>query len=338
MTLTEHVLLVDVGADHPLRSTKAMSVAWTVFWAYIGVAARVGLTEASTAIEATQAAPSILTAMGVSFFLPNVFGCFIMGLAQPLKTQRLEAFWTGLTTGFCGCCTTFASWELVLSQQYLGHMAVNATFMFFVQLTTSMAAFLGGRHLALLYNGTSAFEARRRDVQAHAAAMATLEDADGKWRALAQALEAVAPAAADACSEPVGAATPFGLAAAATAVSIALAAVYSGSYLAVAFGPPGALLRYGLGLLLNRSKTFPVGTFAANVLASVIDAVAVLAMPASASGAVWVEKALMTGFCGSLSTVSSWINEIHSMPTSSVGYIAGTHIATQTAVLLLLGT
>ncbi|EQC25769.1 hypothetical protein SDRG_16366 [Saprolegnia diclina VS20] len=322
--------------------SPAVAVAWICIWAYLGVAARVLFTSASKSIEATQAAPSILTAMGVSFFLPNVVGCFVMGLAQPLKTARHEAFWTGVTTGFCGCCTTFASWELVLAQEYLGSMAANATFMFFVQLTTSLAAFLSGRHLGLVYTGrvhAAAAQAAWSDVLAYAQSRSVQQDEDGKWQRLALAMEEAPPLPAAGAStlKPVRHGVVYSLCALATVLAIILAALYLDGYLAVVVGPLGALLRYGLGLRLNKSKTFPLGTFVANVLASIVSCIGVLAMPTSTLAATWVQHALLTGFCGSLSTVSSWINEIYSMPSSSVLYVAATHVATQTACLLLLG-
>ncbi|KDO18884.1 hypothetical protein SPRG_15836 [Saprolegnia parasitica CBS 223.65] len=327
----------------PVAPTPLPAVAWICVWAYLGVAARVLLTTASSAIEATQAAPSILTAMGVSFFLPNVVGCFVMGLAQPLKTARHEAFWTGVTTGFCGCCTTFASWELVLAQQYLGSMAANATLMFFVQLTTSLASFLSGRHLGLLYTDRhheAALGAAWSDVLTYAQSRSVDQESDGTWQRLALALEEARPLAAAGAStlKPVRHGVVYGLCGVATLIAVTLAALYLDGYLAVVFGPPGALLRYGLGLRLNKSKTFPLGTFAANVSASIVSCIGVLAMPTSALGATWIQHALLTGFCGSLSTVSSWINEIYSMPSSSLVYVAATHVATQTACLLLLGT
>ncbi|OQS03443.1 hypothetical protein THRCLA_04255 [Thraustotheca clavata] len=320
------------------RSERVLTIVWICVWSYVGVAARVLLNEASTAIEDTQGAPTILTSMGLSYFLANVFGCFVMGFAQPVKTKEHEAFWTGVTTGFCGCCTTFASWEIDLAQQYLGQMAANATIMFLVQLTTSIASFIAGRHVGLYFNPTHGILKHWKKALDHANKMAQKEDdVNGQWQMAAQALNSIEfKTTLQSNIESPSVWIVYFIALLITILVVLLAAFLGEGYLAVAFGPFGALLRYVLGLRFNKSKDFPVGTLIANVAASILDAIAVVAMPMSSE---WVKQALMTGFCGSLSTVSSWMNEIYGIESTyhHVGYIATTHVITQTICLLILG-
>ncbi|KAF0750220.1 hypothetical protein AaE_006792, partial [Aphanomyces astaci] len=53
----------------------------------------------------------------------------------------------------------------------------------------------------------------------------------------------------------------------------------------------------------------------------------------------WVQAAIITGFCGSLSTVSSWINELDGMPVKkAVAYVALSHILAQVVSLAILGS
>ncbi|ETV70325.1 hypothetical protein, variant 3 [Aphanomyces astaci] len=139
----------------PLLSPTLHAVLWIWVFAYIGVAARMGLAEVTTSLERSQARPSVLTDMGRPYFVANIVGCFVMGVCQPLKSKytHLESVWVGITTGFCGCCTTFATWQLFTAHQYLTQLGVNATFVFFIQLTCCFGAHWGGRYI-----GTSVCE------------------------------------------------------------------------------------------------------------------------------------------------------------------------------------
>ena len=55
-----------------------------------------------------------LQAFGDGYLLPNIVGCFLMGAANGCKELhwgRHGLLYTGLTTGLCGCLTTFATWN-----------------------------------------------------------------------------------------------------------------------------------------------------------------------------------------------------------------------------------
>lgn len=86
--------------------------------------------------------------------------------------------------------------------------------------------------------------------------------------------------------------------------------------LSLAFAPLGVILRFHLAILLNsKISTFPLGTFLANVFASAIVA-AVWAMDhASVGGIIACEvlQGVEGGFCGCLSTVSTWAAELNSL-------------------------
>jgi len=95
---------------------------------------------------------------------------------------------------------------------------------------------------------------------------------------------------------------------------------------AMFFSTPGALLRWKLGAWFNGGKVqwlslgwLPVGTFAANILGSAIS----ISMTAAAyrlngqdTSGFWVVgtlRAIKTGFSGCLTTVSTFISEVHGM-------------------------
>ncbi|OAX82221.1 hypothetical protein ACJ72_03428 [Emergomyces africanus] len=108
---------------------------------------------------------------------------------------------------------------------------------------------------------------------------------------------------------------------------------------AITFAPLGCLLRFYVSLLLNaRIHRFPLGTFAVNILGTLVLAMCydlqrtpqVVALPPSsfasssaaiAAGAVSVSQltgcqvlqGIMDGFCGCTTTVSTWVAEIDSL-------------------------
>lgn len=91
---------------------------------------------------------------------------------------------------------------------------------------------------------------------------------------------------------------------------------------ALVFGPLGAILRYWLSRGLNRKKaSFPLGTFSANMLGTAILAMVYdLQRVRLGSGVVGgsilgcqVLAGVVEGFCGCLTTVSTWVAELKSL-------------------------
>lgn len=89
------------------------------------------------------------------------------------------------------------------------------------------------------------------------------------------------------------------------------------------FAPAGATLRWRLSFLNRRTSRFPLGTFIANMGAIFYDAVvgaAVIAWTDPSVEAIIFLAATITGLGGSLSTVSTWIEEAF-MQTASQRYV-----------------
>ncbi|KAF4553816.1 CrcB-like protein [Elsinoe fawcettii] len=90
---------------------------------------------------------------------------------------------------------------------------------------------------------------------------------------------------------------------------------------ALVFAPLGTLLRYYLSLELNpRIKSFPIGTFTVNILGSAILGMAWDLQRVRISGIVGgsmvgcqVLQGIEDGFCGCLTTVSTWVAEIQGL-------------------------
>lgn len=101
-------------------STNVSKYLYVAAFAYFGVSARVLLTWLSRAVG-----NPLLERLGDNFFLSNIFGSFLLGLVNGPLSDRLakfdstKALQTGLASGFCGSCTTFATWQLIAAQRLL---------------------------------------------------------------------------------------------------------------------------------------------------------------------------------------------------------------------------
>ena len=82
---------------------------------------------------------------------------------------------------------------------------------------------------------------------------------------------------------------------------------------ALVFAPPGCLLRFYASILLNgRVKSFPLGTFLVNIFGSALQATFIDLQHAPIGGMVGCQvlQGMSDGFCGCLTTVSTWVAEI----------------------------
>ena len=91
---------------------------------------------------------------------------------------------------------------------------------------------------------------------------------------------------------------------------------------AIVFAPLGTMMRYWLSVQLNRRiKSFPIGTFSANMLGTALLAMAYDLQHADLQGNVaggsivgcQVLTGITEGFCGCLTTVSTWVAELRSL-------------------------
>jgi CrcB protein len=92
--------------------------------------------------------------------------------------------------------------------------------------------------------------------------------------------------------------------------------------LALAFAPPGCLLRFYASKHLNaRIPSFPLGTFVVNIFGTGIlgmcydlqHARGIGAAPNGSTAACQVLEGVMEGFCGCTTTVSTWVAELTSL-------------------------
>lgn len=352
------------------RPNKALDkylpvVASVSIGAYAGVGARVLLTELADALPASET--QLLALLGFSFFLPNAVGCFVMGLSvcwKPVLRGQYDVLMTGVTTGFCGCCTTFASWDLGVAMMFVRGRWLDALLVLCVQVAGAWAAFRLGYHVAdgiLHYGNVHGYPFRKPPM--HLAQLGVdLERYlgafhDTKINSFGQlvarrvhATEDALSVAHESCVELLSEIAQVeqeqfrvrhrnGLWVAAalllTALFWVLAFVGFANYpssrlLAVCFGPFGALLRWYLSLFnaQPRWKRFPFYTFVPNVLASALScAMEIVASETHAHSAdayrtyvLFGQGAVQVGLLGSLSTVSTWVNELDALSSRRVGW------------------
>uniref|UniRef100_A0A7S4AXQ2 Fluoride ion transporter CrcB n=1 Tax=Pseudo-nitzschia australis TaxID=44445 RepID=A0A7S4AXQ2_9STRA len=290
-------------------------------------------------------------------FPSNVFGSFLMGIITPHiddqrarlpwlhkdhPLQRDEVFHASLGTGFCGCLTTFASWNtqmvVMLDGSYceLGSQAITVLFGYAIGVMGAIYGFSFGRQCGMwMYN----FRHRNDDNEANSS-RAEIIEVDGLSTSEYQASmhEEVELVDDDNVKlKPVPShlhKIPLFMTAVALIISFVVGDVisdiefYKGMILLWFLSPVGSLLRWRLSNLNVQNKEgkslvyphwIPWGTFIANMFATVLSACMEGLDDRYFSGSnptsirsKWVDAtifALKTGVAGSLSTVSTLVKE-----------------------------
>lgn len=111
---------------------------------------------------------------------------------------------------------------------------------------------------------------------------------------------------------------------------------------ALLFSFPGALLRHIICIKLNPlQKTFPLGTFTVNILGTVLVGVFHTLQrkknPSAGALSCVMLQALMDGFCGCLSTVSTFAVEVRALKKSAWAYAGASLIVAQLCLVIVTG-
>ncbi|KAJ5257062.1 hypothetical protein N7478_013166 [Penicillium angulare] len=325
------------------NATYLYTVSHLIFFAILGTLARLGL-QALTFYTGAPVITGVLWA--------NVTGSLVMGFLVEDKILFKEEWgahnssapgqkaikktiplYIGLTTGFCGCCTSFSSFIrdvfLALSNSLpdpsldssipsrsggYSFMALVAVILLTVSL--SLSALIFGAHLALAlgpYTPVISFRLTRRFLDP---AMVFL--GWGCW--LGAVFMAIWPPDRN----------------------IAVENWRGRAVFAIVFAPVGCLLRFYVSLHLNtRIPAFPVGTFVVNMFGTGIEGLcfnlqhvgAIAGFAGSVTGCQVLQGA-MDGFCGATTTVSTWVAELNGLSKRRHAYSYG--IASITVALGLL--
>lgn len=262
----------------------------------------------------------------------------------PVKRPRPIPLYVGLATGFCGSFTSFSSFMLdvfealantlpapryhpgddtsEIASRGVGYDFMAPLAVLFLTVGMCLSAIKLGAHLAIALNRLAKRLVPQRWTRSHTTTLLRIADnavvvlALGAW--LAAVLLTV--------FQPGPAKTHHWR----TDVLFALV-----------FAPLGCLLRVYLSLKLNGTfVTFPLGTFTVNILGTAILAMAWDLQHASAVAAshligCQVLQGLMDGFCGCLTTVSTWMAELSGLKRRHAYFYGGVSLATGLVVLVL---
>ena len=307
--------------------TDLYTISWLIFFSFWGTLARLGV-EAITLYPSSPFPSRVLYA--------NVGGSFVTGFlaedrrlfrdgwgngepdpepAAHLKVKKTLPLYIGISTGFCGCFTSFSSFMkdafLALTnalespssiQPYHVNLTIpsrNGGFSFLalmailiVHVAVSMGSLKTGAHFALLVRPITPvlpFRFFRRVIDPLAVVLAF-----GCWFG-----------AIFLSIWPPGNNTRWR---------------YRATFPLV-FAPLGCLLRFYASKYLNaRIPSFPLGTFAANIFGTAILGMAWDLQHARGIGsgpgvqtACSALQGVIEGFCGCLTTVSTWVLELDSL-------------------------
>lgn len=233
---------------------------------------------------------------------------------NPAQSKKSIPLYIGLTTGFCGCCTSFSSFmrdvflalanilpepDAVSQSRNGGYSFMALIAVLLVTVSMSLSALLVGAHAAL------------------AASRFTPPVSTSLRR----------------CLDPVMVFLGWGCWLGAVFLSIwPPAENWRGrAVFAIVFAPAGCLMRFYISLALNtRVPGFPVGTFVVNILGTLIEAMCFDLQRVSGLGAgagslvgCQVLQGVMDGFCGSLTTVSTWVSELNGLAKRRQAYLYG---------------
>lgn len=234
--------------------------------------------------------------------------------------KKTLPLYIGLATGFCGSFTSFSSFmrdcffalsnalqvpiahpsaapisETLNVHRNPGYSFMAALSVLIITIGLSLGALQLGAHLALglePFTPSIPFLFARKIVDRSIFLLAW-----GCW--LGAIFMAIWPP--DRPSGPVGNA------------SWALETWRSQALFALVFAPLGCLLRFYASLHLNgKIKAFPLGTFAVNVLGTMMEAIFLDLQRVPIGGMVGCQvlQGMSDGFCGCLTTVSTWVAEL----------------------------
>jgi len=247
-------------------------------------------------------------------------GCLIMGFALGLKEpigQFYGPLYTALTTGFCGSLTTFSSWQLDVFTSWLNPThahrdwfrdVIDGLGKTFFTLAISLSSVKLGAHLASVVSPfIPRFPSPSRSTRYILSILAILVYAGAfpAYFRMSPSFRHQATAA-------------------------------------ILFAFPGTLARYLLSINLNPLlKLFPLGTFTANVFGTaLIGTFHVLQSTRTppSPNACAVLQGLIDGYCGCLTTVSTFATEVAALaPGKGWFYVVLSWVTCQLLLLVILG-
>ncbi|GAM88862.1 hypothetical protein ANO11243_068960 [Dothideomycetidae sp. 11243] len=313
--------LDELTAPAPSHHSQLVVLSYLIFFSLLGTLARLGVQWLTFYPGAPVVTPVLWANVGGSFFMgflsedrrmfqhpsfsrnnaPKPDMSAEEQKAHHVKVKKTIPLYIGLATGFCGSFTSFSSFMrdafLALSNdltspyshpipRHNGYSVLAVLAVLLYEPALSLAALFVGAHAALLFDTFT--PSIPYTITRHILDPAIVILAFGSW--IAVVLVAVFPPDKSWRGEAL---------------------------LALIFAPPGCLARFYASVKLNPLvPSFPTGTFAVNVFGSTVLAVAfVLQRVSGVAGleACMALQGLQDGFCGCLTTVSTWVAELQGL-------------------------
>lgn len=302
-----------LGRVYPITFALFFSVVSVSCWGMAGNACRIGLNAAFHGKNFF---------VGFANFGPNAIGSFVMGFFVNFWPGEAEFpfLYRGLCAGFCGCFTTMSGWILNIVNS--ASVAGGAEELISGLLMPVMFYFFGadiGRLCGRNWKSTSQKFGILSSPRVHKVADTVI---------LVLAVSA-------AIATPV---TLYCILHYHRAPGEKLGKMSSDDLRNAVFAPVGAVPRFLLCLVFNNQpqyKNFPLGTLVSNVL-GVLIAMLMYRGLYNATPSQWGYEAALTGICGALSTVSSFVSEVVEFYRRGNIQMAYTYLALTLAVTLTI--
>ena len=211
--------------------------------------------------------------------LPQILGCFLFGLMSEFKD--LDLINLGIQTGLAGSLTTFSGWMFDIWSDFVNFKSVDRT------VSHSIYAGLLNIITILLVCFSSYYFGINCASESHRKYLKVLDDYLRNSKIL------------------------FALSCGLWTTSLFLGIFIFPVCYALVLAPFGKYLGFYIGSRLNQTfDQFPLGTFVSNMIGTVILAGMTIASYYSSGSGCFVISAITAGFCGCLTTLSSFIDEI----------------------------
>ncbi|KAK9708663.1 hypothetical protein K7432_009509 [Basidiobolus ranarum] len=232
----------------------------------------------------------------------QIVGCMFMGAAIARRSTISNYYiplYTAITTGLCGSITTFSSWNLELFEAFANYGRVydhgvdnflSGLSVIIITLGMSVVSLLFGKYICQVIFGEEPEDAETpKAVRVYAINQLSNKDYIG-----------------------------IGLGVITLVVFIVIPSTIENKRaitFAALFAPLGTFLRWQLSPLNAKRPGFPIGTFLANMIGTaVLAALNLIAHEVSNATSCQIIAGMADGFCGCLTTISTFTNELISLP------------------------
>lgn len=268
-------------------------------------------------------------------------GCLVMGWTvanKPALEQLYPPLFIMLGTGFCGSVTTFSSWILQVFQAYGNQLHHNRTGLHNVMDALTQTAATLGMSIVSLQAGRSL------------AGVISVEKITRRRRGGESKNSGHTPFLDTFCFIVLGLGFWLG---AALLAAFQTHPQFRPTTFAIVFSPPGAILRWYLSRwnsipLSKKWPHWPLGTFTANIFATIVVAAVFVAQHFGRTGTHLAAKTvlqchvlfgLQEGFCGCLSTLSTFAVELRNLKPRrrAFGYAVGSYVIGMAFCVVIIG-